>query len=156
MKSIFRKIACLSLAALVALGALTGCGKNGYVSKLNEVTEACNPIVDEFNTALQNFESEEGAGQIGDILDRLQTEYKKILEIKAPKGYEDCPEKFQEAADKLDAGIALYKEALATPISDEMTAEERKAYTEKISQGDDLFKEYQTAYQEGINLVNSK
>ena len=37
-----------------------------------------------------------------------------------------------------------------------MTAEERKAYTEKISQGDDLFKEYQTAYQEGINLVNSK
>ena len=53
MKSIFRKIACLSLAALVALGALTGCGKNSYVSKLNEVTEACNPIVDEFNTALE-------------------------------------------------------------------------------------------------------
>ena len=156
MKATFQKIACLSLVVLMALGALTGCGKNSYVSELNKVTEACNPIVDEFNTALQSFESQEGAAQIGDILDRLQAEYKKILDIKAPKNYEDCTAKFQEAADKLDAGIACYKEAIAMPISDEMTAEERKAYVEKVSEGDNLFKEYQSAYQEGINLVNSK
>ena len=88
------------------------------MSKLNEVTEACNPIVDEFNTALKNFESEEGADQIGDILDRLQTEYKKILEVKAPKGYEDCTEKFQEAADKLEGS--------------ENFAKDCKAYTAKL------------------------